>query len=82
MPNLHSGLKGAEMTIARKKYKKKPLKRSLKSDTLVMSTVITVRISDEEKMRIEKIMANLDIKRYSDVMKMALQMMKPTQQYG
>lgn len=70
------------MTIARKRYKKKPLKSSFKQDTVVMSSVITVRISDEEKVRIEKIMANLDIKRYSDVMRMALQMMKPTLQYG
>jgi hypothetical protein len=81
-PNLHSELKGTKMTIARKRYKKKPLKRSVKPDTVVTSTVITVRISDEEKIRIEKIMANLDIKRYSDVMRMALQMMKPTLEFG
>lgn len=68
------------MAMARKKYKKKPGKRSMKSDRIVMSTVITVRISDEEKDRIEKIMANLDIKRYSDVMRMALHMVKPTLQ--
>jgi len=70
------------MATVKKGYKKKPLKRSVKSDTIVVSTVITVRISDEEKMRIEKIMANLDIKSYSDVMRMALHMVKPTLQYG
>jgi hypothetical protein len=69
------------MAIVKKKYKKQPLKRSVKSDTVVTSSVITVRISDEEKMRIEKIMAELDIKNYSDVMRMALHMVKPTLQY-
>ncbi|MDD2734007.1 MAG: hypothetical protein PHF56_08695 [Desulfuromonadaceae bacterium] len=70
------------MAAEKKGYKKKPLKRSVKSDNIVVSTVITVRISDEEKMRIEKIMADLDIKSYSDVMRMALHMVKPTLQYG
>jgi DNA-binding protein Fis len=70
------------MATTQKKYKKKPLKRSVKSATVVTSSVITVRISDEEKMRIEKIMAELDIKNYSDVMRMALHMVKPTLQYG
>ncbi len=70
------------MSIAEKKYRKKPLKPGVKADKLVTSTVITVRISDDEKMRIEKIMANLEIKRYSDVMRMALEMVKPTLQFG
>lgn len=42
-----------------------------------MSTVITVRISDDEKERIDEIMLNMDIKRYSDVMRMALHMITP-----
>jgi hypothetical protein len=65
------------MATARKNYRKKPSKRSVKSDKMVMSTVITVRISDGEKDRIDEIMMNLDIKRYSDVMRMALRMMRP-----
>jgi HSP90 family molecular chaperone len=65
------------MAAARKNYKKKTSKRSAKSDRGVMSTVITVRISDDEKERIDEIMMNLDIKRYSDVMRMALHMIRP-----
>lgn len=49
----------------------------MKSGREAMSTVITVRISDEEKERIDEIMMDLEIKRYSDVMRMALHMMKP-----
>ena len=37
-----------------------------------MSPVVTVRISDEEKERIDQIMKQLNITRYSDVMRMAL----------
>jgi hypothetical protein len=70
------------MSITGKKYKKKPLKQVVKADKVLTSTVITVRISDDEKVRIEKIMANLEIKRYSDVMRMALEMVKPTLQFG
>jgi predicted transcriptional regulator len=39
-------------------------------------SVVTVRISDEEKERIDEIMRNLQISRYSDVMRMALHMLK------
>ena len=39
-----------------------------------MSPVVTVRISDEEKERIDQIMKQHNITRYSDVMRMALQM--------
>ena len=70
------------MSITGKKYKKKPLKPGVKADKAATSAVITVRISDDEKVRIEKIMANLEIKRYSDVMRMALEMVKPTLQFG
>lgn len=65
------------MATARNNYKKKPSKRNLKSGKAVMSSVVTFRISDEEKERIDEIMMNLDIKRYSDVMRMALQMTRP-----
>jgi len=70
------------MATARKNCKNKSSKRSTKSDKSVMSTVITVRVSDEEKDRIDAIMMNLDIKRYSDVMRMALHMMKPNTGYA
>ena len=69
------------MATTRKEGKKTSAKRSVKSDRGALSPVITVRISTEEKIRLEKIMANLDIKRYSDVMRMALQMVNPTIQY-
>jgi hypothetical protein len=65
------------MATARKNYKNKSSKRSVRSGKPVMSTVITVRVSDEEKDRIDAIMVNLDIKRYSDVMRMALHMIRP-----
>jgi hypothetical protein len=65
------------MATAKKKCRKKPSKRSLKSSKTAMSTVVTVRLSDGEKERIDEIMTDLDIKRYSDVMRMALHMMRP-----
>jgi len=67
------------MATARKSYKKKTIKARVKSDTPPTLSVVTVRISDEEKDRIDAIMRNLDIKRYSDVMRMALQMVKQQQ---
>jgi calcineurin-like phosphoesterase len=63
------------MTTLRK-FKKKTSKRSVKSDKPTTLSVVTVRISDEEKQRIDEIMRNMDIKRYSDVMRMALHMVK------
>ena len=68
------------MATARKNYKKKLPKRSVKSDKATTLSVVTVRISDEEKERIDEIMRNLDIKRYSDVMRLALHMVKRQQQ--
>jgi hypothetical protein len=65
------------MATVKNNHKKKPSKRSVKSGKAVMSTVVTFRVSDEEKERIDEIMMNLDIKRYSDVMRMALQMTRP-----
>jgi hypothetical protein len=69
------------MATAKKSLKKKPSRRIVKADKAVMSTVVTVRISDGEKERIDDIMMNLDIKRYSDVMRMALKMVKPDLRY-
>jgi HSP90 family molecular chaperone len=65
------------MATAGKNQKKKTSKKGVRSKKAVMSTVITVRISDDEKERIDEIMMNMDIKRYSDVMRIALQMMRP-----
>ena len=65
------------MATAGKNYKKKSSKPSVRSGKTAMSTVITVRISDDEKERIDEIMMYLDIKRYSDVMRMALHMVRP-----
>lgn len=70
------------MATARKNCRKKASKRSVKSDRVPMLSVVTVRISDEEKKRIDEIMRNLDIKRYSDVMRMALHMVKRQQIVG
>jgi DNA-directed RNA polymerase subunit E'/Rpb7 len=67
------------MIKARKNYKKKRSKRSIKPDKMVKSAVVTVRISDEEKERIEELMKKSGIKRYSDIMRMALQMTKRQQ---
>jgi ABC-type uncharacterized transport system ATPase subunit len=39
-------------------------------------SVVSVRISDEEKNRIDEIMHTVNIKRYSDVMRMAIQMVQ------
>lgn len=65
------------MAIVKKANKKKPAKQRNKSGKTAMSTIVTVRISDEEKDRIDGIMTNMDIKRYSDVMRIALQMTRP-----
>ncbi len=70
------------MAAARKYHKKKTAKRIVKSDKQAVLSVVTVRISNEEKERMDMIMRNLDIKRYSDVMRMALHMVKRQQLPG
>ncbi|HIJ81129.1 MAG TPA: hypothetical protein HPP76_05425 [Desulfuromonadales bacterium] len=68
------------MTAIRKNYKKKSAhRRRVKADRQETLSVVTVRISDEEKERIDEIMARWDIKRYSDVMKIAIKMAVPRQ---
>jgi hypothetical protein len=69
--------RSSDMATVKKLSKKKTPRRRVKSGKPVMSTIVTVRVSDEEKKRIDGIMTNLDIKRYSDVMRLALQMMRP-----
>lgn len=63
------------MPIVRKKHNKRlnTAERLQRQETL---KVVTVRISDEEKERIDHIMNSWNIKRYSDVMRMAVQMLK------
>ena len=67
------------MATTKKTSRKKSSRQRVKSDTPATLSVVTVRISDEEKERIDEIMRNLDIKRYSDMMRMALQMVKQQQ---
>jgi hypothetical protein len=69
------------MATAKKSCKKKISPRVRKPYDQSTSSVITVRISDTEKKRVDELMMNLDIKRYSDVMRMALQMVKPDIRY-
>jgi hypothetical protein len=64
------------MPTVRKSCRKKKSQRSVRTDKPAALSVVTVRISDEEKERIDEIMRNLDIKRYTDVMRMALHMVK------
>ena len=64
------------MAIVRKSCRKKKAKRNVRADRVSTLSVVTVRISDVEKERIDEIMQRLDIQRYSDVMHMALQMVK------
>ncbi|MBL0225316.1 MAG: hypothetical protein IPQ16_06985 [Geobacteraceae bacterium] len=70
------------MAAARKNSRKKKLKRSVRSDKPALLSVVTVRLSDEEKERIDNIMRNLEITRYTDVMRMALHMVKHQQPAG
>jgi len=70
------------MATAKRTFRKKTTKRTVKSTHAPVLSVVTVRISDEEKERIDNIMRNLDIKRYSDMMRMALQMVKLQDKFG
>ncbi|OGU00688.1 MAG: hypothetical protein A2079_04715 [Geobacteraceae bacterium GWC2_48_7] len=70
------------MTSSRNSDKKKISKGSAKPHKAKNLSVVTVRISDLEKERIDEVMRVLNIKRYSDVMRIALQMAKPQQLSG
>jgi hypothetical protein len=69
----------ATMEKSAKKTKKRPPKRKLKIREQTVLTVVSVRISDEEKERIDEIMRINDIKRYSDVLRLAIQMVQVPQ---
>lgn len=70
------------MATVRKSSRKKKAKRTVRAVRASTLSVVTVRISDEEKERIDEIMQRLAIPRYSDVMRMALQMVKRKMQPG
>lgn len=58
----------------KRKNKQRYIRRK---EEAVLSEVVSVRISGEEKERIDKLMMHLGMTRYSDVMRLALDMMKP-----
>lgn len=62
------------MEKARRKYK-------VRKDKKPLSTVVSVRISEKEKESIDVLMKNLNIQRYSDFMRIALQMVQPDMSY-
>ena len=62
------------METTRKKYKPRAKKPT-------MSSVVSVRITEKEKEEIDVVMKNLNIKRYSDFMRIALQMVQPDMSY-
>ena len=62
------------METTRKKYKARAKKAA-------MSSVVSVRITEKEKEDIDDVMKNLNIKRYSDFMRIALQMVQPDMSY-
>ncbi|MDD2851834.1 MAG: hypothetical protein PHY09_08030 [Desulfuromonadaceae bacterium] len=53
---------------------KRRKKHAVNQREYAAKTVISVRISDEEKKRIDEIMCSININRYSDVLKIAIQM--------
>ena len=63
------------METARKKYKPRAKKAA-------MSSVVSVRITEKEKEDIDVVMKNLNITRYSDFMRIALQMVQPDMSYS
>jgi len=64
------------MATVSKSRRKKKAKRTVRADRAPTLSVVTLRISDEEKERIDDIMQRLDIQRYSDVMRLALQLVR------
>jgi len=60
--------------------KQKRVKRSSKSKAPTALSVVSLRISDEEKSRIEEIMRRNNITRYADVLREAIKMVIVPQQ--
>ena len=59
-----------------KGVRKKRKQHRAKAKEQAVLSVVSLRISDEEKERIDEIMRIGNIKRYSDVMKMAIQLLQ------
>lgn len=66
----------ATMDAGLKNVRKKRKRRRVKAKEQAVLSVISVRISDEEKERIDEIMRLGNIKRYSDVLRMAIQLVQ------
>jgi len=66
----------ATMDTVTKNVRKKRKRRRVKAKEQAVLSVISVRISDEEKERIDEIMRLGNIKRYSDVLRMAIQLVQ------
>jgi len=64
------------MESAKDNKKNKSSKCGIKSRKVAMSSVISVRIPDDEKARINEIMKSMNIKRNSDFMRVVLQMVQ------
>lgn len=61
------------LAVSRPEKRKRKKKRKKAKEQAVLS-VISVRLTDEEKERIDEIMRAGNIKRYSDVVRMAIHM--------
>ena len=59
-----------------KNTRKRRKKRRVKAKEQSVLSIISVRISDEEKERIDNVMRVANIKRYSDLLKIAIQMIQ------
>ena len=70
------------MATVSKNRRRKKTKRSVRDDRTPTLSVVTLRISDEEKERIDDIMRRLEIPRYSDVMRLALQLVRRQTESG
>lgn len=66
----------ATMDTVTKSVRKKRKRRRVKAKEQAVLSVVSVRISDEEKERIDEIMRLGNIKRYSDVLRMAIQLVQ------
>jgi hypothetical protein len=63
-----------EMEKTRRKYK-------IRKDKKAMTTVVSVRITENDKKAIDRTMKNLNITRYSDFMRIALRMVQSDMSY-
>lgn len=64
------------MATTKRTNPKKQTVRRVKAKSQAVLSIVSVRISDEEKERIDEIMRLGNIKSYSDVLRMAIQMVQ------